>query len=408
MFLYRILMALASVVLLARPCFRGDWALVSDRLGRGPAAPGPHLWLHAASNGELASARGLIEHVLTVRPDMGVLVTCNTATAATLARSWGISRLHVRLAPLDLGHINRRMLRRWDVQLHITMESELWPDRVMRCAATGIPVAIFGARLTRRTARGWSRFGGLARKVLGRITYLSAQDSRSLARMRALGLRASAAGPVLDLKASYTPPHDLTPDATLRASFPRAQTWLAASTHPGDEAQVIAAHLAARAARPGLRLIIAPRHPVRGAEIAEALTAAGLDFVRRSQSDATDKEVLLADTMGEMALWYAVAGTVFIGGTLSDRGGHTPYEPSAFGAALIHGPDVDNFSSAFSRLQRARTSICIDNAEDLAKALCDLNTTVAQTEIGAAAQAALMQGDAFEKVKADLERLLTA
>ncbi len=407
MFLYRILMALASVALLVRPCLRGDWALVSDRLGRGPATSGPHLWLHAASNGELASARGLIEHALTVRPDMGVVVTCNTATAVTLARSWGISRLHVRLAPLDLGHINRRMLRRWDVQLHITMESELWPDRVMRCAAAGIPVAIFGARLTKRTARGWARFGRLARKVLGRISYLSAQDSRSLARLRALGLQASAVGPVLDLKASYTPPQDLTPDATLRASFPRAQTWLAASTHPGDEAVVIAAHLAARAARPGLRLIIAPRHPARGAGIAETLTAAGLKFAQRSRSDASDKEVLLADTMGEMALWYAVAGTVFIGGTLSDRGGHTPYEPSAFGAALIHGPDVDNFSSAFGRLQRARASICIANAEELAKALCDLDTTASQAEFGAAAQAALMQGDALKQVKAVLGRLLT-
>lgn len=405
---YRILMTFVSLVLLLRDCLRGDWALAAGRLGRGAAAPGPHLWLHAASNGELTSARPLIEHVLSLRPDLGILITCNTASAVELAKSWQLDRVSARLAPFDLGFINRRMLKKWQVVAHVTMESELWPDRVMRCSAAGIPVAIFGARLTQRTARGWARVGRLSRRILGRISYLSAQDSRSLARMRALGLRASAAGPVLDLKASYTPPPDLTPDTALHAAFPRAQTWLAASTHPGDEQVVIKAHLLARASRPDLRLILAPRHARRGDGVAAQLEAAGLAFSRRSLGEPPAKEVLLADTMGEMALWYAQAGIVFIGGTLSDRGGHTPYEPAAFGGAIVHGPDVHNFSAAFSRLQRAGAALCIKTPQDLAQALVELENPAAQARLGVAAQEALHQADALERVKADLGRLLAA
>jgi 3-deoxy-D-manno-octulosonic-acid transferase len=364
------------------------------------------LWIHAASNGELISAKPLIEHTLKTRPDLGVLITCNTATAIDLARRWRLDRVSVQHAPFDITRVNKRMLRKWHVQAHISMESELWPDRVMCCAAADIPVAIFGARLTRRTARGWARFGGLARKVLGRISYLSAQDSRSLARLKALGLRASAVGPVLDLKASYTPPRNLDIDAAMRANFPRAQTWLAASTHPGDEEIVIEAHLAARMVRPGLRLIMAPRHPARGAEVAELLTRAGLDFAWRSRGASPNKEVLLADTMGEMPLWYSLAGTVLIGGTFSDRGGHTPYEPAAFGSALFYGRDVHNFSAAFMRLQRAHAAICVSSANELADALIRTKSPESQIKLGAAAQKALLQSGALDRVKSDLEKLI--
>lgn len=203
-----------------------------------------------------------------------------------------------------------------------------------------------------------------------------------------------------DLKALYTPPQDLMPDADLMAAYPRARTWLAASTHEGEEETVIAAHLKARTAEPGLRLILAPRHPARGDKVAALLQGAGLEIARRSRGEI-GAEVLLADTMGEMALWYRLAGRVFIGGTLTDRGGHTPFEPAAFGAALLHGTDVANFARPFAQLDKAGAARRIADADGLAEALTALGDPADQVRQGQAAQQALQP-------EADLDALLAA
>ena len=409
MWLYRLIVSLAAlplaVVFAARALGgREDAGALRARLGvaRGPAQRRPTVWLHAASNGELASVAPLVARLRDARPDLGWLVTANSVTGRDLARGWGVP---AHCAPLDLRWAARRLLRRWDVRLHIVVESELWPNRLAACRAAGVPVAVAGARMSARTARGWRRFPGLARRVLGNVTFLSAQDARSLDRLRALGLPEAAAGPVLDLKALYTPP-EAGPDAALRRACPRGETWLAASTHEGEEAAVIAAHLAARKARPGLRLILAPRHPARGDAVAELLAQAGLGFDRRSRGEATGAEVLLADTMGEMHLWYALAGTVFVGGSLVEKGGHTPYEPAAFGCALLHGPHLENFAPAYGRLAEAGAARQVSDAGTLAAALTALADPEAQGALGQAAARALGRGKDAEALVAALQHLL--
>ncbi|EIE50451.1 3-deoxy-D-manno-octulosonic acid transferase [Salipiger aestuarii] len=378
MLLYRLLTTLFAAVVLGRLVLGRSFGDLRARLALGPAEPGHHLWLHAASNGELASARPLIEALRIARPDLALVVTCNSVTGVALAQSWG---LPARLAPLDLGWVTRRFLRNWSVRAHLAMESELWPHRVLGCPG---PVLIMGGRLSERTARAWRLFGGLQRRLLARIHWLSAQDEGSLARYLAAGLPADAAGPVVDLKALYDPP-DLH-DATL-SGLNRDHTWLAASTHEGEEATALTAHLVARAQEPELRLILAPRHPRRADDIVRLANAKGLTVARRSLGEAPDADVYLADTLGEMALFYAAAGRVFIGGTLADRGGHTPYEPAACGAALIHGPDVRNFRAPFARLDAAGAACAIDSAETLAAALLALHPR--QRAMGQAARALL-------------------
>ncbi len=384
MLLYRLLVTLFAAWVLAKLALRRDGEAFRARLGRGPGgSERPRVWLHAASNGELASARPLIEAWREARRDLPLVVTCNTATGVALAREMG---LEAELAPLDLARAVDRFRARWRVVGHVAMESELWPNRILR--ANG-PVAVLGARLSEGSARGWGRFPALARRVLGRIDFASAQDTGSRDRMRALGLRAEATGPVADLKSFYRA-RGTTPDPELAARFDRGRTWLAASTHPGDEEVVARAHILARAKTPGLDLILAPRHPARAEEIAALLRDAGLVVAQRSKGETPAAgAVYLADTMGEMPAWYALAGTVFIGGTLTDRGGHTPYEPAAFGAALVHGPDVRNFRASFGALNEAGAALEISDAESLAEAVMSLTDDTRREAMAAAASRAL-------------------
>ncbi|WP_375258894.1 3-deoxy-D-manno-octulosonic acid transferase [Citreimonas sp.] len=385
MFVYRILVSLLAIVALASALRRGGPPLVRARLaGGGVPEPGPHLWWHGASNGELASARPVLEAVLRARPDLRVVLTANTATGLALARGWALDRVTVRPAPLDLGWVTRRFIRRWDIIAHVTLESELWPHRIRACPG---PVIVLGARMTARTARGWARLPRLAAELTGRLSFVSAQDQGSADRLAALGLPHAARGPVADLKALYTPPRPDIP-ADLAQAFARETTWLAASTHEGEEEIVLDAHAAARAADPALRLILAPRHARRGDAVAALAQRRCLTVARRSRNEAPrDADIYLADTMGEMPLWYALAGRVFVGGTLVARGGHTPYEPAAFGAALLHGPDVANHAAPFARLEGI--ALPVRDASKLAQGLAALAPPERQRDAGARAKAAL-------------------
>lgn len=403
MLLYRLaLIALATKELTAR-LLRGDLAAMAARLGHGASDPVPRIWLHAASNGELISARPVIDRLL----DEGyaLLLTVNTDSAAAAASAWNRPEILVRLAPLDLRSAIGRIHRRLNITAHITMESDLWPHRILACPG---PVLVLGGRLTARSAKGWKRFETIALRVLRRIDYLSAQDRASLERFRDLGLRPEATGPVFDLKALYTPPES-GPDPRLSAAFSRADTWLAASTHEGEEDIILAAHKAALAPRPDLRLILAPRHPKRAEEIAARIAALGLTLSRRSMGEAPGKaQVYLADTMGEMHLWYALAGVTFVAGSLTDRGGHTPYEPAAFGSAILHGPDTGNFRAAYARLHDADAAFEIADATALGHALIDLTAPEKQLTRGAAARQALAQDTDIDSLMRDVLATLTA
>ncbi len=385
MLLYRFLLSLFAIAVLTK----GN---VSARLGNGATAPGPHVWVHGASNGELNSARPVLEKLIDARADLNWLITCNTDTARTMVASWNLPRTSVRLAPVDLARVARRMLRGWDVRAHIALESEIWPHRTLACKG---PTLLLGARMSGSTARSWAKLGDLPRRVLEKVSFASAQDVDTRDRLVNLGLPIASVGPVADLKALYAPP-GLAPDPPLRNAFRRNQTWLAASTHDGEDDVVLDAHIAALKQEPELRLILAPRHPKRAADILRLVRDRGLSVSQRSADQAPEAQVYLADTMGEMPMWYQLAGRVFIGGSLSDHGGHTPYEPAAFGAALLHGADMANFSAARDRLKTAKAAQEISTAQDLAQALITLRDS--QAEMGQIAQRAL-------KVETDLDGL---
>lgn len=336
------------------------------------------IWVHAASVGELNSARAVVMALAAAGP---VLVTANTLTGRAAARDWG---LPARLAPLDVPQAVARFLDAAQPALAVTVENEIWPNRSAALRERGIRQAVIGARMSARSARNWARVQGLIAPVLDGIELLSAQDAGTEARLIALGLPPAALAPRTNLKlvgpASIIPPPD---------RRDRGAVWLAASTHPGEEAAVLDAHAALRRRHPDARLILAPRHPRRAGEVAALIAARGFPVVRLGEQASSPPAVLLIDRLGAMDEAYAAAGICLTGGSLSDRGGHTPWEPAAFRCALLHGPQVSNFAADYAALDAAGAAAAV-SGDTLAQAVGALmDAPGRRLAMGAAARAAL-------------------
>ncbi|MGO4851623.1 3-deoxy-D-manno-octulosonic acid transferase [Phaeovulum sp. W22_SRMD_FR3] len=408
--IYRLLLSLAFPVLLLRLLLRRlrgqeTAQALAERLGGStlPRPQGPLIWLHGASNGEVTSARGLIEGLRQARPEATLLISTNTATARAMVMGWDLPGVIAVQAPLDHRGLLARFFAHWRPDLLVVIENEFWPNRLAMARAHGVPVVLVGARISARSARRWARLPGIAPAIRA-LSWVSPQDSASAAGFVALGVAADRIGPVLDLKAAAPlVPGPLPEDhARFAALLPRAKTVLAASTHPGEEEIVLEAFERARQTDPALRLILAPRHPDRGPRLAALIAAKGLPFTRRSAAEAPQQAVYLADTLGEMPLWYALAGVTFVGGSLVAKGGHTPFEPAAWHSALLHGPDDANFRAAYAALRAAAAAECVTDAPSLAAALTRLTADPAlQASRAAAAH------DALSALGQDLTPLVT-
>ena len=364
MTLYRLIMAFALPVLL----LRGPRAAWRERLGLTTSTTtGPCLWLHGASNGELTSARWLVERLIAAQPGLQILITTNTVTARQLVQGWSLPGVAAAFAPYDTAGASHRLLRRWRPKALISLEAELWPNRLAACAAAKTPVILLGARMSQRSFQRWTMIRPLAAAALGQVTYASAQDPASRQHLAGLGLPSTAFGPDFDLKAQAAA--DL-PQPAIQPRATRATWLLAASTHDGEDAAILDTF---QAAPNFTRLILAPRHPARADAIATLITARNLSFARRSTGAVPgDTPVFLADTMGEMDHWYALCGVCIIGGSLADNGGHSPWEPIRHACALLHGPSTRNFAATFAALDAADAAIPV-TATTLAAALRSLD-----------------------------------
>ncbi|WP_299363070.1 glycosyltransferase N-terminal domain-containing protein [uncultured Paracoccus sp.] len=382
--IYRALTTAAGPLLRAgAPLAGADWRqrLVLDEASGHPA---DGVWLHGASVGELASVRQL---ALTLARSLPVILTANTTTGRELAAGWG---LPARLAPLDLPAVVDRFFRRYAPAAVVTVENEIWPNRAAAARARGAAQVVVGARMSARSAQRWARLPGLIRPVLAGIDALSAQDATTEARLLGLGLPPTALLPRLQLKL-------LDPAATPAAppGPERDRTWLAASTHAGEDEIVLDAFLAARRQVPDLRLVLAPRHPQRGDAVAALIAARGLPVARRSAGADAAEPVLLVDRLGEMPRWYDAAGICLTGGSLVDHGGHTPWEPAGHGCAILHGPHVANARDDYAALDAAGGALPV-RADDLADSVARLAGNPAEARAAGRAARALLQQRAGE------------
>ncbi len=396
---YRIILLLVSPVLAL--VFGWRWltgketrSTLAERLALSSPEPEPGqtIWLHAASLGELTAARPLLTAILARWPKLRIVVTMNSSTGRTLVRNWQDPRIEGQLAPLDFQTCIRRFCKQWSPLALISVENELWPNRLSHCRRIGIPVLVAGGRISERAHSTWSRFPALARSVMTTIDHLAPLDSKAAESFVSLGLDPKRVGKTLLLKSAVALPDPDPADlARLAERFDRRRTVLAASTHENEETLILRAFITARREDPELRLILAPRHPARGDEIARALQSVSLDFDRRSVNgvDIGRHPVLLADTLGEMALWYSVAGITLIGGTWVAKGGHTPFEPAQFNSAMVHGPSIWNHADAFGALDAAGGAVAAQDETQLASAVLDLSQDHRQQTMTRAANRAL-------------------
>ena len=378
--LYRGLTTLALPLIrlyLARRRGQGkeDAARFGERLGRaGRARPeGPLIWLHAASVGEALSILGLTERILAEFGEVNMVVTTGTVTSARLLAERLPPRAIHQYVPVDRLAWARRFLDHWRPDIALWVESEFWPNLIAETQARAITMILLNGRMSLRSFAAWRRWPGLIRPLLGGFALCLAQDDDEAKRLRALGAPSVKAPGNLKF-ASAPLPVDEEEAGRLARSIGARPVWLAASTHAGEEEIVVEAHRRMAPTHRGLLTVIVPRHPNRGQEVAAVLERAGMKGALRSRDDeiAPETEIYIADTLGELGLFYRLCPVAFIGGSLIPHGGQNLLEPARLDCAVIHGPHMENFRAVAGEMTTAGASIEAGNAKDIAAAVASL------------------------------------
>jgi 3-deoxy-D-manno-octulosonic-acid transferase len=342
-------------------------ARFAERLGRaGKIRPdGWLIWVHAASVGESLSLLPLIERLRSQWPDWNILVTTGTVTSAALMDQRLPEGAFHQFVPVDRTAYVKRFLTHWRPDLVLWAESEFWPNLVSRAAARELPMILINGRVSQKSFKGWQRFPGLIKTLLSGFSLCLGQTGIDAARLSELG--AVKTRSVGNLKFA-APPLPVDEGALERLSHqvgsrPR---WLASSTHKGEEEIAGRVHLSLKEKHPDLLTFIVPRHPGRGIEIAGVLQTMGLNIVLRSANGKIDEttDVYIADTMGELGLFYRLAPIVFIGKSLVPLGGQNPLEAARLNSAIVFGRNMDNFQEMTAKFKQKEA--CLEVGDEAA------------------------------------------
>jgi 3-deoxy-D-manno-octulosonic-acid transferase len=390
-----------------------DKARRGERLGfAGRRRPeGKLIWIHAASVGETNSVLPLIEEILSLEVGTHVLLTTGTTTSAGLAAQRLPERAIHQYVPLDVPEYTARFLDHWRPNLSIFTESDIWPNLVLATAERAIPLALINARMSPRSMKRWRKNARIGRVLFSRFNVVLAQNEGVARTIKMLGApNVIVAG---NLKIDAPPPPV---DAVQLERFKRATAgrpvFLAASTHPGEESIVAAAHAVIAKDFPELLTIIVPRHPERGPGLVADMAGRGLITERRSLSPVPSREaqVYIADTIGELGTFYALCPIALMGGALIEHGGQNPIEAIRHGAAVLTGPHHHNFREVYAELLRLGGAREIRSADDLAstvKTLMSNESEAAKMRHGAEAALSTL-GGAMQKTLLALKPFLTA
>jgi 3-deoxy-D-manno-octulosonic-acid transferase len=368
---------------------------------------GPLVWIHGASVGEVLAAAALIERLRT--RNIRILVTSGTVTSANIVANRFPADIIHQYVPYDSPRYVARFLDHWRPSLALFIESDLWPNLILSSAARRLPMVLINGRMSHRSFPRWRRLAGTISALLGRFDICLAQSRVDAERFAALGSRnvVTTGNLKLDVPA---PPADPVKLERLMAVTRGRPIIVAASTHPGEEDILLEAHRKLKGLFPLLLSVIVPRHPNRGEAIAQAMAASGRHVTLRSHEElptaATD--IYIADTMGELGLFYRLAPIVFMGGSLVQHGGQNPIEAIKLGASIVHGPHVFNFSDVYEALDRAGGARLADRPEALVKQLGRLLADPAARESSLAASGRVVGelGGALDRTMVALEPYL--
>jgi 3-deoxy-D-manno-octulosonic-acid transferase len=409
-------------LLLRRRAARGkeDWTRLNERLGiSGQARPcGRLVWVHGASVGESLSALPLIEKLL---EDATVLVTSGTVTSAAMmsqrlpqglsqGASQGLSKraLH-QFVPLDTPGAVARFLDYWKPDAGLFVESDLWPNLILGAKARGVKLALVNARISARSAERWGWARRSVATLLAAFDMVLAQDDEGAERFRKLGARNVEVAGSLKADAPVLPV-DEDALAQLRQAIGSRPVLLAAQTHPGEDETILPAHDLLRARFPDLLTILVPRHTIRGADL-EMLCGARA-YKRRSTGEQISPQtaVYIADTMGELGLFYRLTPFCFLGGTLVPLGGHNVLEPAALHCAVLAGPHIGSAPRAYEAVLQAQGFGRIASSTDIAREAERLlgDPHAAQAAGDAAARGAATLAGAVGRTQTALRTMLDA
>src|SRR5882757_4905474 len=368
---------------------------------------GPLVWIHGASVGEVLAAAGLIDRLRAL--NLRILLTSGTVTsAAIVAKRFPADIIH-QYVPYDSPRYVARFLDHWQPSLALFIESDLWPNLILAGAARRLPMVLINGRMSHRSFPRWRRISGTIEALLGRFEVCLAQSNVDAERFAALGSRnvVTTGNLKLDVQA---PPADTGRLERLMALTRGRPVIVAASTHPGEEEMLVAVHKALVGFFPSLLTVIVPRHANRGEAIVRTLAMSGVQVAWRAREELPNAttDIYVADTMGELGLFYRLAPIVFMGGSLVPHGGQNPIEAIKLGASIVHGPHVFNFTDVYQALDGAGGARRADTQEALVKQLGELLADPAAREasVSAAERVVEQLGGALERTLAALEPYL--
>src|SRR3954466_265607 len=345
-----------------------DPARVGERRGlsRDIRPHGPLVWIHGASVGEVLAGAALIERLRAL--NLRILLTSGTVTSAAIVTKRFPADIIHQYVPYDSPRYVARFLDHWRASLALFIEFDLWPNLILSSAARRLPMVLINGRMSQRSFPRWRRVSNTISALLGRFEVCLAQSETDAERFSALGSRnvMTTGNLKLDVPA---PPADPAKFEKLMAVTRGRPVIVAASTHPGEEEIFLEAHKTLAGFFPGLLSVIVPRHPDRGAAVAGLVAASGLRVALRSREELPTAtcDIYVADTMGELGLFYRFSPIVFMGGSMVAHGGQNPVEAVKLGASVVHGPHVFNFTDVYEALDSADGARQVDTHEALVK-----------------------------------------
>jgi 3-deoxy-D-manno-octulosonic-acid transferase len=361
---------------------RRHWQALGERFGWGRRLnSAPSIWLHAVSLGEMSAAAPLLRALRLKYPQYPLVLT--TATLTGRARAAGLfgDGAEVRFLPYDTPGAVARFLDRIRPCLAIIVETELWPNLFAECERRGVPLVLASARLSAKSVARYRRLGNLFRGVFSAVSLVAAQTAEDAERFIAIGAQSARTRVVGNIKFDLgLGAEAIDKGRALRVSFGAARpTWIAGSTHAGEEEQVLAAHEKLRDGLPDALLLLVPRHPDRFEAVADLLRRRQVRFTRRSGAGGGSgsepigaAQVVLVDTVGELESLYASADAAFVGGSLVPIGGHNLLEPAALGLPVLTGPHHFNGKDIARLMLDQGAALQVGNAQELAAALARL------------------------------------
>lgn len=349
-----------------------DAARIAERRGVAsrPRPEGALIWIHGASVGESLSVIPLVRRLHDRRPEQQFLVTTGTVTSANLLAERLPANAFHQYIPLDHPDFVDAFINHWRPDAAIFVESEFWPNLILAARRATPFMALVNGRISPRSFEDWKRQPNSIKFILSSFDLILAQDRLNAERLRTLsGRDVETFG---NLKHAAPPlPADEAEIEGLRRQIGARPSWLAASTHPGEEEAVLEAHNILRAEFDDLLTVIAPRHPGRREEISQIALEKGLRAARRSAGEEITAEidVYVADTLGELGVFYRLSDIAFVGGGLNPKGGHNPLEPARLANAILHGPNTFNFSETYADMRASGGAALVRNERELATAI---------------------------------------